>query len=103
MYIVVLVTCTNKKEAKRIAEKLVQDKLAACVSIIPQVESIFCWQGKLENALELLLVAKSKKSHLARIIKIVRKFHSYEVPEIIALPMAGGYKNYLEWIDASVR
>ena len=103
MYIVIFITCSNKKEAKHIAQKLIKNRLAACVNIIEEIESVFWWQGKIDNAREVLLIIKSKKSKLNSIIKLVKSVHSYEVPEIIALPIIGGYKPYLDWLDESVR
>lgn len=102
MHIVVFVTASNKKEAARIAQGLVKNKLAACVNIIAKVESLFWWQGKASRAKEVLLVVKSQKKMLPKIIKLVRSLHSYDCPEVIALPIIGGYKNYLDWIDESV-
>jgi len=102
MYIVVFITCANKKEAERIAGKLIRSKLAACVNIIRDVKSRFWWQAKLDKADELLLIAKSTKAKLNKIIKLVKSLHSYEVPEIIALPIVGGNGKYLEWIDAAI-
>ena len=103
MYIVIFVTASNKKEAKGIAEALVRDKLVACANIIDKLESVFWWEGKVDRAEEVLLVIKSKKEKLAKIIKRVRSLHSYQVPEIIALPIVGGYQPYLKWIDESLR
>lgn len=101
--VVIFITCQNKKEAKRISLKLLKNRLAACVNILDKVESFFWWQGKIDRAGEVLLIIKSQKTKLPRIIKLVRSLHSYEVPEIIALPIAGGYKPYLRWINASIR
>lgn len=103
MYIIIFITASNKKEARRIAIGLIKNKLAACVNIIDKVDSFFRWQDKLDNAKEALLIVKSKKQNLAKIIKLVKSMHSYDVPEIIALPLVGGYKPYLRWIDDSVR
>ena len=103
MYIVIFITASNKKEAKCIAVGLIKNKLAACVNIIDRVDSFFRWQAKLDNAKESLLIVKSKKQNLARIIKLVKSLHSYDLPEIIALPVIGGYKPYLRWIDDSLR
>lgn len=103
MYIVILVTCANKIEARRISKGLLRQRLCACVNIAGSVESSFWWKGKIDKAKELLLVIKSKKEKLAKIIKLVKSLHSYEVPEIIALPIITGYKPYLEWIDDVVR
>lgn len=99
----ILVTSSNKQEAKRIAASLVGSKLAACVNIIDKISSLFFWQGKIDKASECLLLIKSKKEKLSKIIKQVQSLHSYEVPEIIAFPIVAGSKSYLRWIDASVR
>lgn len=103
MYIVVFITAPNKKEAGIIAGALLKKKLVACVNIIDKVNSFFRWQGKIDHAKEVLLIAKSKKEKLNKIIKLVKSLHSYEVPEIIALPIVAGYKPYLNWIDESLR
>jgi periplasmic divalent cation tolerance protein len=103
MYVVVLVTAKNKKEAQKIAAGLIKAKLAACVNIIDKIDSIFFWSEKVDRAKESLLVIKSKKDKLPKIIKLVRSLHSYTVPEIIAIPIISGDKPYLRWIDASLR
>lgn len=102
MYIVILITCANKKEARAIAGGLIKDKLAACVNILAGVESTFWWENKVERQEEVMLVVKSKKTKLARIIKKVKSLHSYSVPEIIALPIIAGDRHYLKWIDESL-
>jgi len=102
MYIVVFITAPNKKEARHIAEKLIKNKACACVNIVDKIESLFWWQGKVDHAAEVLLIIKSKKSKLPRIIKLVKSIHSYDLPEIIALPIIDGEKNYLRWIDGSI-
>ena len=103
MYIVVLVTAKDKKEAQKIAAGLIKAKLAACVNIIAKVDSIFFWAGKIDRARECLLVIKSKRDKISKIIKLVKSLHSYEVPEIIALPIITGDKPYLRWMDATLR
>lgn len=103
MHIVVFITVASRQEARKIADGLLNKRLAACVNIVDNVESVFWWQGKLDKASELLLVVKSRKSKLAGIIKSVKSLHSYQVPEIIALPIIGGNKDYLDWLDESVR
>ncbi|MBP7836016.1 MAG: divalent-cation tolerance protein CutA [Candidatus Omnitrophica bacterium] len=103
MHIIVLITAGNKKEADKIAKKLVQDKLAACVNIVAGVKSLFWWQGKVERAKETLLIVKSRKEKFNKIVKSVKANHSYAVPEIIAIPIASGFKPYLKWIDESLR
>ncbi|MBU0709919.1 MAG: divalent-cation tolerance protein CutA [Candidatus Omnitrophica bacterium] len=103
MYVVIFITAANKKEAKLIARQLIKDKLAACVNVLDKVESLFWWQGKVDSAKEVLLIVKSKKEKLKKIIKTVKSLHSYQVPEVIALPIVGGFGPYLRWIDESVR
>lgn len=101
MYIVIFITVHGKKEANRIARYLVKNRLAACVNIIPGVDSVFSWQGKIESAKEVLLVVKTRKALLGKVIKKVKLLHSYEVPEIIALGIVAGNKKYLEWVNES--
>ena len=101
--IIIFITCANKKEAHRITKALLKEKLAACVNIVDKISSFFWWQGKVDSADELLLIVKSKKTKMPKIIKLVKSLHSYRVPEIIALNIAGGDKDYLRWIDESVR
>jgi periplasmic divalent cation tolerance protein len=102
MHVIIFVTAANKKEANRIAKELVEKRLAACVNLVSKIDSVFWWQGKVDKASEALLIIKSKKSKLERIIKLVKARHSYQVPEIIALPIIGGYKPYLRWLDESI-
>jgi periplasmic divalent cation tolerance protein len=101
MHIVVLVTVPTVSHAKKITNFLLKEKLVACVNIIPKVESFFWWEGKIDNAKELLLVIKTKKQLLNKLIKAVKSKHPYSVPEIIALPIIAGNKDYLEWINDS--
>lgn len=103
MHIVIFVTAASNEEADKIANKLIEEKLAACVNITRNIKSVFWWEGKIDNAAESLLIIKSKKPKLARIIKLIKSLHSYQVPEIIALPIIGGNKGYLNWIDDSLR
>lgn len=103
MYIVVFVACANKNQAQKIASGLIEKRLVACVNIIDKVSSLFWWNNKVDSAKEVLLIMKSKRSKIKQIIKNVKSWHSYEVPEIIALPIIAGYKPYLEWIDDSIR
>jgi len=99
--IVVLITTSSEEEAQKIAESLVNHKKAACVNIVPRVDSLFWWEGKLESARESLLVVKTKASLFPAIVEIVKSMHSYEVPEIIALPMIAGNEDYLKWLDTA--
>ena len=103
MYIVIFITASNKKEAQKIGISLIKQKLAACVNIVDKVDSVFFWKSKIDRACESLLIIKSKRDKLAKIIKLVESIHSYQVPEIIALPIIAGSKSYLRWIDASLR
>ena len=103
MYRVILVTAANKKEARRIAKSLINHKFAACVNIISGMESFFWWKGKIDSAKEVLLIIKSRKEKLPQIIRLVKSIHSYEIPEIISLPITTGFKPYLKWIDESLR
>ena len=101
--IVVLVTAGTGEEARRIAELLLDKRKAACVNIVPKVDSLFWWQGKLDSAQESLLIIKTKASLLPEIVNLVKSVHSYEVPEIIALPIIGGSEDYLKWMDSEVK
>ena len=103
MYTVILVTAKNKKEANKISNHLIKKKLVACVNVAGAVESVFHWQGKIEKAKEVLLIIKTKKSLIKKIIKAVKALHSYSVPEVIALPIIDGNADYLKWIRDSVK
>jgi periplasmic divalent cation tolerance protein len=102
--IVVLVTCASAKQARTIARALVERRLAACGNVIEApVRSIYRWKGKVESAKEFLLILKSSRERFAAIESAVRKVHSYDVPEIIALAVVEGSRRYLDWISESVR
>jgi periplasmic divalent cation tolerance protein len=102
--IVVLVTCGSRKEARRIAQALVEAKLAACVNILPaNVESIYRWKGRVEVAREVLLVIKTTGGLFGAVERRIRDLHSYEVPEVIAIPIARGSGAYLRWVTDSLR
>jgi len=101
---VVLVTCGSFTEARRIARHVVSARLAACVNIIHSpVESFYTWKGNLEKAREYLLVVKSTATRLAALEKEVKRLHSYDVPEFIALPIAAGSSGYLSWVQECVK
>jgi periplasmic divalent cation tolerance protein len=102
--IIVLVTCSSANEARKIARSLVERRLAACVNILrAPVESIYRWKGSVESARELLLVIKSSRARFAALQAEVRRLHNYDVPEIIALPITAGSREYLAWVSESVR
>ena len=100
--VVVLITTATEEEAHRIAELLLNQRKVACVNIVPRENSLFRWQGKLDSAQESLLIIKSIASLLPEIIEMVKRAHSYEVPEIIALPIISGNEDYLKWMDSEV-
>jgi len=98
-YLVVFITTSSCEEARKIADALVEQSKAACVNIVPQVKSLFRWKGKIEEAEESLLVVKTRAKLFPEVMNLVKGIHSYEVPEIIALPITEGNPDYLEWID----
>ncbi|HEY87244.1 MAG TPA: divalent-cation tolerance protein CutA [Dehalococcoidia bacterium] len=102
-YIVLFTTASNSEEAHKIAKVLLSQRKAACVNIVSGISSLFWWQDKLDSSQESLLIVKTKASLLNQIVTLVKEFHSYEVPEIIALPIIGGNQDYLEWIDKEVK
>jgi periplasmic divalent cation tolerance protein len=100
----VLVTCGSLGEARKIAKGVVEKRFAACVNIVTsRVESIYQWKGKVEKAREFLLVMKTTAKRLAELESEVKRLHSYDVPEFIVLPIAGGSREYLAWLGESVR
>ena len=101
-HVVILVTTGTQKEAEKIAGVLLERRKAACVNIVPKVESHFWWEGKLDSAKEALLIIKTKASLVGELIDLVKDIHTYSVPEVIALPIVGGNQEYLEWIDEEV-
>ena len=100
-HIVIYITSGNEEETEKIAAGLVRKGLAACVNIVPSIKSVYKWEGNICNDNELLLIAKSRRSLMREIIEWVKRNHSYETPEIIALPIIEGSNDYLKWIDAS--
>jgi len=101
-YRVIFIACPGLDEAERIAQVLVEEKLAACVNILPKITSIFWWENKVERTEELLLIVKTKRDRVKRLIDLVKKIHSYRVPEIISLSITEGSKDYLEWVEKAV-
>ncbi len=99
--IIVLVTAGSSEEAGTIAKAIVDEHLAACVNIVPEVRSLFFWEGKTQDARETLLICKSRKPLLDKLISRVKTLHSYTVPEIIALPIIAGSPDYLDWVRKS--
>ena len=94
----VYVTCESKAQAREIGQTLVGNRLAACANILPGMESIYWWEGKLESAKEVVLILKSRAALLDTLTASVRQLHSYDVPCVVALPIEGGNPDYLRWI-----
>jgi periplasmic divalent cation tolerance protein len=101
--IVVFITTANAEEARRIADVLLNERKAACINIVPRVSSLFWWQGKVDSAQENLLIVKTKASVLGEVVNLVKEHHSCDVPEVIALPIIGGNRDYLEWLGKEVK
>ena len=97
-YIVVLITAGSQEEAHRIGDALIGQRKAACVNIIPQINSLFRWEGKIEDDRESLLLVKTRAELFPEVVDAVKSVHSYDVPEIIALPIVEGSQDYLKWI-----
>jgi periplasmic divalent cation tolerance protein len=99
---VVLVTVPSVADGERIARALVEERLAACVNVVPGLRSVYRWQGAVETADEALLLVKTREAALERVAARVRALHPYTLPEIVALPLVSGLAAYLEWIDDGV-
>jgi len=97
--IVVLTNCGSADEAERIARSLVEKRLAACVNVMPAVRSFYRWKGVIEDEQESLLVIKSSRALFDELRAEIEKLHSYEVPEVIAVPIVDGSEGYLEWLE----
>ena len=100
--LVVLMTAGSQEEAEEIANVLVKEMLAACVNVLPGVTSVYRWEGKVQHDQEWLLVAKTARQVLDALVRRVQALHSYDLPEVVALPVVGGNQAYLHWIDGEV-
>jgi len=100
--IVVFMTAGSPEEAELLAQSLVSKRLAACVQILPEMQSVYWWQGQMESAREVLILAKTVQSNFAELERAVRSLHSYETPEIIALPITDASAPYLEWLTTTL-
>ena len=100
---IVLSTAGSEDEARKIARYLVDNRLAACVNIVPQIESIYRWQGQVESSREWLMLIKTTAEKFPAVQKAIRELHSYELPECIAIGIEEGSADYLEWIGQSVK
>lgn len=99
---IVFTTAGSQEEARKIARALVERKLAACVNIVPQIESVYRWQGKVESASEWLLIIKTETEFFARVRDAIKELHSYELPECIMIEVENGSDAYLRWISENV-
>lgn len=99
MVAVVYSTIDNIQDARKIAKALVEEQIVACVNIIPAIESVYKWKGKIEDDNEVLLLAKTVDDNVKKTIRRIKELHSYEIPDIIVLPVIGGLKDYLDYID----
>jgi len=100
--IVVLSTCANAEEAERIGRLLLEQHLAACVTVLPEIRSIYRWKGALESAGECMLLIKTARSHFQSLSAALRQAHSYELPELLAIPVLDGSPEYLEWLGKNL-
>ncbi|HEY6308354.1 MAG TPA: divalent-cation tolerance protein CutA [Candidatus Angelobacter sp.] len=99
---IVLTTASSADEARNIAEALVERRLAACVNLVPQIESIYRWQGKVEKATEWLLLIKTQARAFERVRDAIKELHSYSVPECVLIEITDGSQEYLAWLGESV-
>jgi periplasmic divalent cation tolerance protein len=100
--IVVLCTCDSEDQAAQIARRLVEQRLAACVSIVANARSVYRWKEKIEDSPEILLVIKSRRDLFDALRVEIEKIHSYEIPEIIAIPIVDGSESYLAWLEGAL-
>lgn len=101
--IVVYSTCSSAEEARKLAAHLVEQRLAACVNVFRGVDSFYRWKGKVEQAPEVLMVIKTSRELFDRVRAEMERLHTYEVPELIAVPIVAGAPNYLNWLEAELK
>ena len=101
-FVLIMNTCPDQKTARKIAENLINEKLAACVNIMPAGLSVYRWQGKVESAEENLLLIKTHENHYPKVETMIQNLHPYELPEIIVVPITSGLPDYLSWISENV-
>ncbi len=99
---IVLTTAGSEEEARKIAQHLVEHQLAACVNIVPHIESVYRWQGKVESSREWLLLIKTSAGHFPAVRDAIRELHSYELPECVAIDIKDGSPEYLQWLENSL-
>lgn len=101
--LLVLCTCPDEDTAERLAHSLVEDRLAACVNLIPGLVSVYQWQGRIERSREVQLLAKTSSARFQALAARLREMHPFELPEIVAVPITAGEPEYLEWLRRSTR
>ena len=102
-FALVLVTAPDQRTARALARAALTARLVACVNLIPRIESHYWWQGKIESGSEVLLLLKTRKSHLAALEKLILKKHPYDTPEFLVVPLGSGTGHYLEWLASSTQ
>ena len=102
MYTLIYITTSGASESKKIAKKLLKEKLVACTNIIPEIESIYLWKGEIEETKESLLIAKTQSDKVGILIKRVEEIHSYDIPCILQIQVKKGSKNYLDWMESEL-
>ncbi len=102
-YIQVLVSCESTEQAKTMVDSLLNDQIIACAQILPKIESFYRWRGQIESSEECLLLLKTAASQFAAIEQRITSLHSYQTPEIIAVPIVAGTTEYLQWIDEQIK
>ena len=100
--LIIFCTCSSQAEASQLAHSVVADGVAACVNIVPAIESVYRWQGKIETSQEVLLFIKTTRSLFPALRELIVKLHSYDTPEVIAVPVADGSAKYLAWLGAAI-
>ena len=100
---IILTTCSDRAEAERVAGSLVESRLAACVNIVPGIQSIYRWEGRIESSGEVLLLIKTRSDQVEALEKAISSLHSYAVPEFLVLGVTGGSSAYLDWLVESVK
>ena len=101
--IVVLSTCASEQEGEKLARLLVDGRMAACVNVLPRMRSVYRWKGNVESADECLLLVKSSRELFDSVKAVLATAHSYEVPEVVALPIVDGSETYLNWLEATLK
>lgn len=96
--LIALTTTSSRREAMKIGQSVVREKLAACVNVVPGITSVFCWEGRVQKSREVLLILKTTSRKYLALEKAIRSMHSYDVPEIIAVRVDRGFDQYLEWV-----